>query len=98
MNPTPTKGAEDRPIEACSHMEDYVSALADNSLTGPMRWYTRLHVLYCSRCGPALKGLLALRARLKALIGTQADTKATVLTDERKSAIDHAMDTLDKRE
>lgn len=45
-------GAE---VPACHHMQRHVHALADNTLKGPLHWYTRLHCSYCGRCGSALQ-------------------------------------------
>jgi hypothetical protein len=45
--------------QACHHMQHHVHALADDTLKGPMRWYTRLHCSYCSQCGTALQTLRA---------------------------------------
>jgi hypothetical protein len=44
-------------VQACHHMQHQVHALADDTLKGPMRWYTRLHCSYCSQCGAALQTL-----------------------------------------
>ena len=45
--------------QACHHMQHHVHALADDTLKGPMRWYTRLHCSYCTQCGTALQTLRA---------------------------------------
>lgn len=47
-------GAE---VQACHHLQHQVHALADNTLKGPLRWYTQLHCSYCNQCGTALKTL-----------------------------------------
>jgi hypothetical protein len=44
-------------IQACHHMHLQVHALADDTLKGPMRWYTRLHCSHCSQCAAALQTL-----------------------------------------
>ena len=40
---------------ACHHMERCVTALADGSLTGAARLYTRFHVATCPKCAAALR-------------------------------------------
>jgi hypothetical protein len=42
---------------ACHHMQQHVHALADDTLKGPLRWYTQMHCSYCKRCGGALRTL-----------------------------------------
>lgn len=43
--------------EACHHMERHVKSLAEGTLSGPMLLYTKMHVCYCNKCGPALAAL-----------------------------------------
>jgi hypothetical protein len=51
------KTDDDAEIQACHHLRHQVEALAGNSLTGPMKWYTALHCSYCNQCGTALRTL-----------------------------------------
>jgi hypothetical protein len=44
-------------VEACHHMGNYITRMADGSLTGPARLYTRFHVATCPKCAAALRGL-----------------------------------------
>lgn len=82
------------PAEPCSHMANLVSALADGSLRGPARWYTRFHLLTCASCSGALRALTALRVRLRALAGAAAPAGGG-LTPERQAAVDAALDIVD---
>ena len=81
-------------IEPCEHMKEYVSALSDDTLRGPARWYTQLHASYCTKCGTALKSLRHLRARLNRLRRENADREAA-LTQERHQAVQKAMEAAD---
>ncbi|MCW3100175.1 MAG: hypothetical protein JWL77_5793 [Chthonomonadaceae bacterium] len=42
-------------VQACYHMRHHVQALADDTIKGPMRWYTQVHCSYCKQCGAALQ-------------------------------------------
>jgi hypothetical protein len=89
--------AEEHKIEPCHHMQTYVSALSDDTLSGPARWYTKLHILHCARCRAALQVLRALRERLRNL-GSAADRDhAATLTGERRAALEKAMDEVDRQ-
>jgi hypothetical protein len=79
-------------------MEDYVSAFSDGSLTGPARWYTWLHLLHCRKCSAALRGLRALRDRLRALSHAERPNEPPrTLTAERRVAMETAMNAVDQR-
>ncbi len=85
--------APDR-LQPCSHMRDMVSAMADDSLRGWRRWYTRFHVSGCPRCRRALEAFRALRARLLAF-GRQEEPAAS-LSPDRRSALERAWDEMEK--
>ena len=85
--------AEDTPrIEPCKHMENNISALSDGSLRGLALWYTQLHAAYCPKCGPALRALRRLRARLGLLRQSPAQQPENALTEDRRSALQKAME------
>ena len=84
-------------IKPCRHMEQWVHALADDSLTGFARWYTRLHVGGCRRCYAALEALQSLRERLKALRATDGLAAPPTLPLERREALRAALDAVEKR-
>ena len=81
-------------IEACAHMESYVSALSDGSLSGLALWYTRWHLFTCRKCTAAFKALRILRERLWKL--GQAAGNSAGLSGERRSVVEKAMDDIDK--
>ena len=81
-------------IEPCPHMENYVSALSDGSLKGLALWYTKWHLFTCRKCSAALRAMAILRARLWKL--GQASGASTSLSRERRSAMEKAMDDIDK--
>jgi hypothetical protein len=89
---------QDQKIQPCHHMETLVSCLSDNSLSGPARWYTRFHVLYCSKCRMALKALRALRDRLSDLGNKESSIGVSALTGERRTALEQALDEVDRQE
>ncbi len=57
MDRKSTDGAPE--VRACRHIQKHVHALADDTLQGPMRWYTRLHCSCCGQCGTTLRSLQA---------------------------------------
>jgi hypothetical protein len=78
-------------INPCEHMRGSISALADGSLTGLMRWYTRWHASHCPRCGAALRGLRALLAQLQPLRGAPPAQAPDTLSAERRAGLEEAM-------
>src|SRR5579859_2203022 len=89
---------QDQKIQPCHHMETLISCLSDDTLSGPARWYTRFHILHCSKCRVALEALRALRDRLSGLRNPISGSVIPVLTDERRVALEQAMDEVDRRE
>lgn len=83
-------------VQPCEHMTDYVSALSDGSLRGPAFWLTRLHVLYCRKCGPALRGFQHLRTHLQVL--RDEPKNAGNLTPETRAALHQALDGMDEKD
>lgn len=73
-------------IRPCPHMRNWVSALADGTLRGFARWFTRLHVKGCPQCREAFQGFQKLRQRLAALTGKTAER----MPDERWESISDA--------
>ncbi len=84
------------PIRPCRHMSRWLSALSDNSLTGPIRWYALLHVSGCHRCQAALRSLEQLRARLRALGGPAVSGPDETLTDDRRNSLEASLDRIDR--
>ena len=84
-------------IEPCRHMAAWVSALADGSLRGIPRLYTRFHISGCPRCQAALKALTALRDRLLRL-GRVSDPPTDDLTPARRAALEASLDAIDRRD
>ena len=78
-------------IEPCHHMTDQINSLADDTLKGPIRLYTQIHVLHCSKCRPALSRLRALRTRLIVLRELPPEVEKNVLPPARQSALLKAM-------
>lgn len=83
-------------IRPCRHMEKWVHALADGSLTGWRRWYTRLHVAGCRRCEEALHALEAMRERLRTL-GAASTSQSAALSAERRAALESALNAIDEQ-
>ena len=81
-------------IEPCEHMKENISALSDDTLRGPARWFTSLHASYCPKCRPALKSLRHIRARLGRMRREDAARDAA-LTEERREAVQKAMEAAD---
>src|SRR5258707_11248364 len=84
-------------IEPCRHMRAWVNALADGSLSGIARWYTKLHVADCPRCRAALEAFMALRARLRSLGSSPSVVGEMTLTPERRSALEAALDDVERK-
>ena len=68
-------------LDPCEDMIDYVSSCADASLHGPMRLYTHWHMLFCSRCRGAYKGMQALHLKL----GSLNEKSDPALSEERRA-------------
>ena len=85
-----------RTLEPCEHMVNAVNGLADGSLKGPMKVYTKLHTLHCSKCRTALNSLTVLHTRLGAL--SVAETAGSVgLSTQHQASIEHALDEIERR-
>ena len=84
----------ENPIQPCSQLKEWVSALADGTLSGFARLYMRLHMLHCRRCRMAMAALSALCLRLRALGGRSAIN--TELTPERRSTLKDRLDQIDQ--
>lgn len=89
---------QDQRIQPCHHMETLVSCLCDGALSGLPRWYTRFHILHCSKCRKALKALVALRDRLSRMGDKASSIGVSALTSERRSALEQAMDEIDRHD
>ncbi len=83
-------------MEPCEHMTEYLSALSDGSLHGPAAWFTRLHVLYCRKCGPALRGFQHLRDHLHVLRDEPKTTEN--LAPETRAALRQTLDDMDAKD
>ncbi|HLK56311.1 MAG TPA: hypothetical protein VKU00_07090 [Chthonomonadaceae bacterium] len=90
-------GQEDPRIRPCHHMETQVSGMCDDTLSGPARWYTRFHLLTCSRCRKALKALRALRERLGRLGDTGGAGRISTLAADHRSALERGMEEVERR-
>jgi len=80
-------------LKPCRHMTRLVSALADNTLAGIMRWFTIQHIAGCPRCRNGLEYFHALRARL-AILERENDRKRE-LTPEQWAAAEAAWEMAD---
>lgn len=78
-------------IDPCQHMENWVNGLADDSLHGPAKLYTQWHVAICPKCNAALKGLRQVREQVQTLRDEQPEGASTTLTDDRRAAVDSAI-------
>ena len=72
-------------LQPCHHMVSLVSRRADDTLTGPGKWYTDFHVMTCPHCRVALKGLRDLKAEVTDLAAAPADPELK-LSDEQWKA------------
>ena len=93
---TDTLSLEELKVEPCEHMTEYISAMSDGSLHGPAYWMTRMHVSYCRKCGPALRGFLRLRTHLSELRDEPKD--AEPLAPETRAALQQALDAIDEKD
>src|SRR5438270_244779 len=83
-------------IKPCRHMEAWVNALSDGSLSGPARWYTQLHVAGCKQCRAALSALQRLREHLQALRSQEDASLPTTLAPHRRQSLEAALDEVEK--
>ena len=88
-----------RLLEPCEHMENWVNGLADESLKGPARWYTRFHIRTCSKCRAALAGLKDVHDRLRGLEHalTAEENEAAALTPERRALLEGSLASVEQR-
>ena len=84
-----------RTIEPCEHMVNAVNGLADGTLKGPMKAYTKLHTLHCAKCRTALSSLTILHTRLGALSASEPADGAG-LSLEHQAVVESAMDDIEK--
>ncbi len=84
-------------VSPCRHMETWIDALADDSLTGFARWYTQIHVAGCRRCRAALQALRTLRERLKSYREASETGLPPALSPEKRSALEAALDAVEKQ-
>ncbi len=85
-------------LKPCRHMQKWLDGLADGSLTGPARWYARLHVSGCKQCQAALEALQRLRERLQALRNTQEQPSVpTTLSPPRRASLEAALDEVERQ-
>ena len=77
-------------------MTEWVSGLADDSLRGFPRWFTRLHIGHCRRCRDALRVLLQLRERLQTYARRKTGDSPVTLEPDRWQAIESSLDAVDR--
>jgi hypothetical protein len=73
-------------------MKVLLSALADGTLAGVVRWYAEKHTRDCPGCAQTLDALHDLRGRLHAL---NAPDDGNALSAERRRSLEAAFDTID---
>jgi hypothetical protein len=83
--------AVEQDVRPCEHMETMVSGLADGSLHGPKRWFTQIHILYCTPCRSAVRNLRTVIDQVSDLREAGADR----MPPERRAEIERALDTID---
>ena len=71
----------------CPHMRVWVSALADGTLAGIVRWYTERHIAGCPQCQKGLANVHALHQRLQQ-ISADGGRDAEPLPPARWAALD----------
>lgn len=84
-----------QPAEPCHHMTNMVSALSDDTLKGPARWYTQFHVATCPKCRTALRELQQLNEHLHHLQANDDTPVPFALTVERQEEVASALDRID---
>lgn len=82
-------------LKPCRHMTGLVSALADDTLTGILRWFTTQHVAGCSRCHNGLEYFHALRVRLVTL--EDKEKAKAQMTPEQWAAVEAAWEKVDQQ-
>jgi hypothetical protein len=95
-NKMATASLEEQTVQPCEHMTCWVNGLADDSLHGIPRWYTRFHMFHCRQCRTAFEALRELRDRLR-LFARGADPAPPPLGPERWGAIEAALEDIDER-
>lgn len=85
----------EEPIKPCPHMKILLSALADDTLTGVMRWFTEQHARGCTRCGSAVVHLRELRTQLRTLNTSSPIAGELRLSEERLTAVEVAWNRID---
>jgi uncharacterized protein YbaR (Trm112 family) len=71
-------------LHPCEHMVNLVSRRSDETLAGPAKWYTDLHVLTCPDCKAALKGLRELRVEVAAQVSATPQDRPRLPADDWK--------------
>ncbi|GAB4458827.1 MAG: hypothetical protein OHK0029_20560 [Armatimonadaceae bacterium] len=89
-------GETEQVTRPCPHMKTLISGLADDSLTGMMRWFTEMHAKGCGPCGSAVAQLKGLRMRLRGLNAPCEGSKKLALSEERRAAIEAAWQRMDE--
>ncbi|MBC7527740.1 MAG: hypothetical protein H7308_09330 [Chthonomonadaceae bacterium] len=89
---------DEGPIEPCEHMTNQINSLADGTLHGVIKHFTRFHAWHCGKCSPALRRLIALRTRVITLRQLPRDAERNLLPVARYSALKKAMDALESGE
>ena len=84
-------------FKPCRHMEKWVAALGDDSLTGWARWYAQIHISGCNQCRATLEGLRQVRARMRALADAANAAAPLTLTADRRLALNVAFDAIDAK-
>ncbi len=84
-----------RVLEPCDHMINAVNGMADGSLKGPMRVFTRLHTLHCKKCRTALQSLTAIHTRLGDIDTPPGSTEPAGLTTDRSDNLEAAFDRIE---
>jgi hypothetical protein len=88
---------EDLEIRPCRHYRRWVHALAEDTLTGPARWYIRWHIGYCNQCRAAWKALRNLRLRLRRLADAGSLPVQPALSPERRLSLESALNEIETK-
>jgi hypothetical protein len=77
-------------------MRTLLSALADGSLSGLVRWYAESHTKLCVHCSETLEALQALREQLRELPQAALEVnRGMALSEDRWKMLDAAWSELD---